>query len=179
MGDGTSSDLAGRVVTTLNLPTALREPRTDFDKYRLQSDASLLRAIVAKLVALIPSEVDIIGGLEMGGATLAAAMSFVDGRPWALVRRQRGDASDRRAAGTSVANRRVVLVKDMTQTGKALASATVALRNEGATVDHAVCAIEWTADADTLLAAAGVQLHSVLTLETLREAWLGNHSQHP
>lgn len=174
MGDDTPSDLARRVVTALGLPTALREPRKDFDKYRLQSDASLLQAIVTELVALIPSDVDIIGGLEVAGATLAAATSLVDGRPWVLVRRQRDDASGSRVAGTSVVNRRVVLVKDMTQTGKALLSAATALRDEGATVEHSVCAIDWSPDVRARLAAAGVQLHSVLPLDMLREAWRAN-----
>ena len=59
----------------------------------------------------------------------------------------------------------------MTQSGTALLSATEALRAEGAIVEHAVCAIDWTADAKPLLAAAGVELRSVLTFDSLCESW--------
>ena len=64
MTGGTSSDLARKVVSALDLPTALRGPRTDFDKYRLQSDPSLLRTVVAELSALIQPAVEILGGLH-------------------------------------------------------------------------------------------------------------------
>ncbi|HEY5456246.1 MAG TPA: hypothetical protein VIJ96_12325, partial [Acidothermaceae bacterium] len=47
-----------------------------FDKYRLQSDPSLLRDIAQSLAALIPSEVEVLAGVELGGIPLAAAVSL-------------------------------------------------------------------------------------------------------
>jgi len=40
---------------------------TYFDKYRFESNPHLLKEIVADMVSLIPSDTEVLAGLEMGG----------------------------------------------------------------------------------------------------------------
>jgi hypothetical protein len=42
-----------------------------FDKYLFESDPALLRHVVRQMVPLIPSQTDLLGGLELGGVPLA------------------------------------------------------------------------------------------------------------
>lgn len=38
-----------------------------FDKYLFESDPALLRRVVRQMVPLIPSQTELLGGLELGG----------------------------------------------------------------------------------------------------------------
>jgi hypothetical protein len=44
-----------------------------FDKYRFESDPRLLRAIARQLAPLVPTETEVLAGLELGGIPIAAA----------------------------------------------------------------------------------------------------------
>ena len=46
-----------------------------FDKYLFEADPVLLRRIVARMVALVPPDTDMLGGLELGGVPLATILS--------------------------------------------------------------------------------------------------------
>jgi len=165
------TDLALRVVAGLNLPNALNGDMADFDKYRLQADPGLLGDLAASLAALIPSDVEVVAGVELGGVPLAAAVSLHDGRPLAIVR-QKPKGARGRIAGADVSGRRVAVVKDMVQSGGALISAAQALRDDGAIVRDAMCAISWNSEVGSLLAASDLILRPALTLEDLRLAWV-------
>src|SRR5207248_4168289 len=59
-----------------------------FDKYRFESDPSLLRDIATAMAPLLPPDVDALAGLELGGVPLATALSFETGLPALFVRKQ-------------------------------------------------------------------------------------------
>jgi orotate phosphoribosyltransferase len=46
-----------------------------FDKYRFESDPSLLGAVVEALIPLVPPDTDGLAGLELGGVPLATMWS--------------------------------------------------------------------------------------------------------
>ncbi len=48
-----------------------------FDKYQFEADPDILRDIVAQLKELLPSQIDLIAGLELGGIPLATILSFM------------------------------------------------------------------------------------------------------
>lgn len=167
---GVVPTLAARVVTALDLPATLNEDPPTFDKYCLQSDPRLLRDVASSLAALIPSEVEVLAGVELGGVPLAAAVSLHDGRPLAIVRHQPKNARGR-IAGAEVLGRRVAVIKDMTRGGGALISAAHALRAAGAVVCDAICVISWDTETVAVLASSDLILRPVLTLEDLRLVW--------
>ena len=47
-----------------------------FDKYRFESDPTLLRAIAVHLASLIPAETELLAGLELGGVPIATALAL-------------------------------------------------------------------------------------------------------
>src|SRR5262245_1967808 len=59
-----------------------------FDKYRVESNPTLLRAIAERLVPMIPSGTGILGGLELGGVPLATVLSMLTELPMVFVRKR-------------------------------------------------------------------------------------------
>lgn len=55
--------------------------REYFDKYRFESDPVLLREIARGIIALLPSEIDALAGLELGGVPIATVVSQLSDIP--------------------------------------------------------------------------------------------------
>ena len=59
-----------------------------FDKYRFEADPVLLADIAAALAPLLPSDTEVLAGLELGGVPIATALSLHTGLPAAFVRKE-------------------------------------------------------------------------------------------
>src|SRR5689334_4791421 len=80
-----------------------------FDKYLFEAQPELLRAIAEQMAALIPSGVDALAGLEMGGIPVATVLSQVAGMPTLFVRKTAKDyGTCKLAEGGEVTGRRLV-----------------------------------------------------------------------
>lgn len=135
-----------------------------FDKYLFETDPELLRRVAAQIVPLLPDDVDLLGGLEMGGIPIVTALSAQTGLPALFVRKQaKTYGTCKLAEGPDVAGRTVTLIEDVITTGGAVRDATNALREAGATVELVVCAIDRSPGADNPLADVGLEVRSVLT----------------
>ncbi|TPG17023.1 orotate phosphoribosyltransferase [Pedococcus bigeumensis] len=142
-----------------------------FDKYLFESQPTLLRRVAEAMVPLLPPGTDLLGGLELGGVPIATMVSSLTGIPALFVRKQAKPYGTRRLAeGAEVAGRTVTLVEDVVTTGGAAYAAAVALREAGATVGVAVCAIDRSEPGANRLDQLGVQTRSVLTRADLDRA---------
>jgi len=131
-----------------------------FDKYRFESDPTLLRAIAEHLAHLVPAGTDALAGLELGGVPLATALSLYTGVPTLFIRKQAKEyGTCQLAEGGSIAGRRLLVIEDVVTSGGQLAESCQALRTLGAHVDHALCVIDRQAGGTEALSAIGVQLH--------------------
>jgi orotate phosphoribosyltransferase len=141
-----------------------------FDKYLFESDPVLLRKVAEAMVALLP-DCDALGGMEMGGIPLVAMMSQLTGLPAVFVRKAAKEYGTRKAAeGISVDGRRVVAVEDVVTTAGALVNGCLLLREAGATVDTAVCAIDREQGGTEKLTLVGVSLRSALQRSGMEQA---------
>ncbi|GAA1235739.1 orotate phosphoribosyltransferase [Oryzihumus leptocrescens] len=139
-----------------------------FDKYRFEADPLLLRRVAEAMVTLLPSETQVLGGLELGGVPIATVLSSLTGLPLGLVRKQaKTYGTCRLIEGAEVAGRRVVLVEDVISTGGAARAAAEELRRRDAQVDTVVCAIDRFDGEPHPLSEVGVQVLSVLTKRQL------------
>ena len=138
-----------------------------FDKYLFEGDPVLLQRVVARMKDLVPTDTDLLGGLELGGVPLATLLSSVTGIPALFVRKEaKTYGTCRLAEGGDPGGRSVVLVEDVITTGGAVLAATRALRELGASVSTVLCAIDRSGGHDAL-AAEGVEIVAVLTKELL------------
>jgi orotate phosphoribosyltransferase len=145
----------------------LRSGRTAteyFDKYQMEADPALLDRAAAAMVPLIPPEIEVLAGLEMGGIAVVTALSRHTGLPAAFVRKTaKPYGTARLAEGAAVAGRTVVIVEDVVTSGGQIALSTADLRARGASVAHAVCVIDRAEGGGARLAAHGIELRAAFT----------------
>lgn len=135
-----------------------------FDKYLFEAEPALLARVVEQMVDLVPTDTELLGGLELGGVPIATVLSARTGLPALFVRKKAKDyGTCKLAEGRDVAGRRVTLVEDVITTGGAVRDATRALREAGALVEVVVCAIDRSPEGENPLADVGLEVRPVLT----------------
>lgn len=170
----TSSDLARRIHSASHLTGdfVLRSGRTTteyFDKYRFEGDPVLLDDIAQAMAALVPREVEVLAGLEMGGIPVVTALGRRTGLPCAFVRKQaKPYGTCRLAEGADVVGRRVLVVEDVVTSGGQIVLSTADLRGLGARIGAALCVVDREQGGAEALAAEGIRLSSLLTAADLR-----------
>ncbi len=167
--------LAARVYAASHLTGTfvLRSGRTAdhyFDKYRFESDPSLLAEIVRALVPLVPEGTEGLAGLELGGVPLATMLSSVTGLPAYFVRKEaKKYGTERLCEGGEVDGRRLLVIEDVVTTGGQIVLSAEDLRSEGALVEHALCVIDREGGGAGVLGAEGIALHSLFTIRDLEQ----------
>ena len=142
-----------------------------FDKFQFTSRPDLLSAISAALAELVPPEVEVLAGLQLGGVPLAAGLSLATGLPAAYVRLERKAYGTRRISeGPDVAGRCVAIVEDIVTTGGQIALSTAELRSEGARVPYALAVVDREQGGHASLAQHGLEFRALFTASELERA---------
>jgi orotate phosphoribosyltransferase len=142
-----------------------------FDKYLFEADPKLLKAIAEAMVPLVPSGIDALAGLEMGGIPIATMLSQLTGLPVLLVRKKAKDyGTCKIAEGGQVKGRKLLIVEDVVTSGGAILDAAKALREEGAELGPVVCVIDRESGGPANLAKAGLTLKPLFTMSELKAA---------
>jgi orotate phosphoribosyltransferase len=145
-----------------------------FDKYRFESDPSLVHAIAEAAAPLVPAGTDALAGLELGGVPLATMLSQVTGIPAVFVRKQaKTYGTCRLAEGGDIVGRRLCIIEDVVTSGGAVLDAAAELRVRGAELGPVVCVIDREAGGTDKLAAEGLTLHALYTMTELNTAGSG------
>jgi orotate phosphoribosyltransferase len=159
------------VVSHLTGTFVLRSGRTAdryFDKYRFESDPTLLAEIVEELAPLVPPGTEGLAGLELGGIPIATVLSAATGLPAFFVRKEaKRYGTERVCEGGDVAGRRLLIIEDVVTTGGQILLSAQDLRAAGAEVDHALCVIDREAGAMERIAAEGIRLGRLFSMSEL------------
>jgi orotate phosphoribosyltransferase len=170
--DDDLADLARRVGAACRLTGTftLRSGQvstTYFDKYLFEADPSLLAAVAAAAVRLVPPETEVVAGLELGGVPVATALSLATGLPLAFVRKEaKTYGTAKLAEGAGIEGRRVLIVEDIVTTGGQVVLSAKDLEERGALLVAALCVIDRSGGSNQL-AGAGLKLISLFTAEDL------------
>lgn len=134
-----------------------------FDKYLFESDPSPAR-VADRMVALLPADTELLGGLELGGVPIATALAARTGHRALFVRKTAKEyGTCKLAEGPEVAGRVVTLIEDVITTGGAVRGATGTLRAAGAVVTTVLCAIDRSPAGQNPLSDVGLEVRAVLT----------------
>lgn len=142
-----------------------------FDKYRFEAEPEVLRAIAQEMAPLVPPEVEVLAGLEMGGIPLATALSLETGLPALFVRKApKPYGTCKLAEGGDVEGRHLLVVEDVVTSGGQILLSTADLRALGARVDTAVCVIDRESGGREKLAEGEVRLSALYRMAELERA---------
>lgn len=142
-----------------------------FDKYLFESDPELLDRIVAALAPLVPSDTDVIAGLETGGIPLAVLLSQRTGLPTRYVRKAPKEYGTRKLAeGGEIDGLRVLVIEDVVTSGGQVLSSSRDLRARGAVISTALCVIDRESGGSEALQTEGIALQSLFRMNDLMEA---------
>lgn len=173
-------DLAGAIHRAAHLTGTftLRSGQTSteyFDKFQFSSRPELLEAVSEHLAEIVPPDVEVLAGLQLGGVPLAAALSLRTGLPAVYVRLERKTyGTCRISEGVDVDGRVVAIVEDVVTTGGQIAASADDLRAEGADVRHALAVVDREQGGRDSLAARGLAFHALFTTSDLEAAAAGN-----
>ena len=113
-----------------------------FDKYLLESDPALLKEIGKHLKGLVPSDTEILAGLEMGGVPLAVALALETHIPCVFVRKKaKGYGTKKITEGCPIKGKKVCVMEDVVTTGGQVIMSVQDMRKEGALIQTALCVI--------------------------------------
>lgn len=145
--------------------------REYFDKYLFESEPLLLKEVCERLVSAVPSDVEVLAGLEMGAIPITAVLSIATGLPACYVRKEpKTHGTAKLAEGADVHNKRTLIVEDVITTGGQVAISAPQLRELGAKVDQALCVVDRSSGSVPALDAIGVNVVSLFTFEQLRQS---------
>lgn len=134
-----------------------------FDKYQFEARPELLWPLSGWMADLLDADTDLLGGLELGGIPLATAMALGTGIPAVFVRKAAKTYGTCRAIeGPAVDGKHVVVIEDVVTTGGQILESAALLRNAGAVVKTAICAL-WRGTDFAPFEHAGIELRFVLT----------------
>jgi uridine monophosphate synthetase len=129
---------------------------------------SIAQAMLRRAAAL---EYDCLAGIPYAGLPLAVAMSLESGRPLVYPRKEtKAYGTQRQVEGVFTAGERALVIDDVITTGGAKIEAIAPLRAVGLVVQDIVVVVDRQQSGAQTLAAAGLRLHSVLTIDALFEA---------
>ncbi|GAA2494029.1 orotate phosphoribosyltransferase [Winogradskya humida] len=134
-----------------------------FDEYRVAADPDLLFQTGLALAALLPPDVDVVAGLELGGVPFALAVSAATGLPAALIRKTaKPYGTCLQVEGQPAPGARVAMVDDVIRSGRQILIAAAALRQAGTLPTMAVAILIRQGEAKSLLAGQGIKVNAVV-----------------
>jgi orotate phosphoribosyltransferase len=140
-----------------------------FDKYMFEADPVLLRDIAAACVPLVPTGMDALAGLELGGIPIATMISQLSGLPARFVRKEaKTYGTCRLAEGGELEGKRLCIIEDVVTSGGAILDAAVELRAAGAILGPVICVIDRESGGPEKLAAQGLDLHPLFLMHELK-----------
>ena len=139
-----------------------------FDKYQFEARPELLKEIARQLAALVPTDTEVLAGLELGGVPIATALSFQTGLPVAFVRKERKSyGTCLIAEGAVVRDKRVCIIEDVITTGGAVLDSARELHGEGAKLSTVLSVIFRGDPGKDQFASEGLARVSLLSLADL------------
>jgi uridine monophosphate synthetase len=144
-----------------------------FDLRRLAGYPAELQLIASQMVDLMqPLDFELIAGIPYAAIPIATAVSLASGWPMIYPRKEVKEYGTRALVeGVYTPGQTAVLIDDLATTGGSKLSAMETVNRAGIMVRDVVVVIDRQSGASRDLQTAGLQLHSLVTLEELINQW--------
>ncbi len=145
-----------------------RKSRYYLDKYQLETQPDVLRALGERFAAHVDAKVDRLAGAELGGIPLVTVTALATGKPIVFIRNQKKEyGTAKQLEGSLNVGDLVVLLEDVATTGGQILEAAKVIENAGAKVHKIVAAIDRQEGARENITEAGYTFESLLTKKDL------------
>ncbi len=125
---------------------------------------------VAEAMAPHTDGIDRVAGVALSAVPIAAALSLETGKPYLMIRKaSKGHGTQKRVEGTIEKGDKVIFVEDTATTAGSLINAIECVREVGGIVEKAIVIVDREEGAAQNLADAGVEMHSLASIDKLRE----------
>ena len=139
------------------------------DIKKASTDPVTLRIIAQQAAQKLSDiDLDIVGGVALGGVPIATAVSLETGLPLLLVRKDVKDyGTGGRFVGEMTKGARVVLMEDVTTSGGSVLDGISAVRNAGGVVDTVITVVDREENASVQLDSVDVNLVALVKASDL------------
>jgi orotate phosphoribosyltransferase len=139
------------------------------NKYKIAAEPELLKFAAILLAQLIPLDVQVVAGVELGGVPFATMVSSVTRLPLAIIRKEaKAHGKSRIIEGASVNGRIVVVLEDVAMSGGSSKESVAKVRAEGGYVNQVISLVNRGEETPVNnLEPLGVGLASLYRLEDL------------
>ena len=139
-----------------------------FDKYQFEAQPKLLDSIAEHMLALLPSDFDLLGAMEMGGIPIATAIALKTNRPLVFIRKEaKKYGTCKFAEGSSIEGKKICIIEDVITTGGQVVLSSEDLRQKGALIEDVLAVIDRSQGQHQKLQEAHLKLHPLFTMEDL------------
>src|SRR3954471_4294573 len=139
-----------------------------WDKYRFESDPSILVDVAEGLAGLLPASYDRLAGLELGGIPLATALSLQTGKPCLYVRKAaKPYGTSNLVEGGVPPGTRPLVIEDVIPSGGQVVTSVQQMRELGFVVEDVVCVIDRQQGGREAIEGIGCTLQPLFTLAEL------------
>ncbi len=134
------------------------------DKYRFETEPSLLRRIASGLARHLDPHIDRLAGPELGAVALVTALSLETGLPFVIVRRAAKDhGGSREMEGLLKPGDSVAIIEDVITTGGQALAAAERVERAGGRVRQILAVVNREEGGQEAISAAGYPLTCLLT----------------
>ena len=114
------------------------------DIKKASSDPGTLKIIAKQAAALIKAmDIDIVGGVALGGVPIATAVSLETNMPLLLIRKSAKEyGTGGRFVGDAEEGDRIILLEDVTTSGGSVLEAIGAIRDAGCIIDKVITVVD-------------------------------------
>lgn len=138
------------------------------DKYRFETQPSLLRRIVRGLAPKLRGDITRLAGPELGAVALVTALSLETGLPFVIVRRAAKDhGGGRGIEGILEPGDRVAIVEDVITTGGQALAAAERISQAGGEIRQILAVVDREEGGGEAISSAGYRLTSLLARSDL------------
>ncbi len=157
----------------------LRSGRTSndyFDNYLFEAGPCLLKGIAEGMAGMVPTNGEVLAGLEMVGIPVVTVFSQLTGLPVLFVRKKAKEhGTSKLAEGQNVAGEHLVVVENVVTSGGQIVESTKGLRALGAVVEDVIGVTDRESGASDNLPKEGLSFRVLFTMSELKRSAKPSH----
>ena len=139
------------------------------DMKKAMTNPSILKKISVAMAEMVRGA-DRLAGMELGAIPLVTALALETGIPFLMVRKgKKGHGTQSQVEGEINEGDKVVVVEDVTTTGKSPLKAVMAVREEGGVVDKVVVIVDRQEGAAELMEKEGLEYKALLLRDDIKK----------